>query len=92
MSLLRDSHNLTVDGRPVRIVGRSGPVRATWELYEGDRLLDERTVISGSIDLAGALTTGTEVNVTVKQSLVGPTRVSVYVEGELLADFDGFVA
>lgn len=92
MGITKDNHNVTVDGRPVRVVGTTGLVKATWELFEGDELLASTTMVSGSEDLVGTLSTGTEVTAAITQSMVGPTRVVVSAAGETVAVFDGFVA
>ena len=92
MGITKDNHNVTVEGRPVRVVGTTGLVKATWELFEGDELLASTTMVSGSEDLVGTLSTGTEVTAAITQSLVGPTRVVVSAAGETGAEFDGFVA
>lgn len=92
MALTRDNHNVTVDGRPVRVTGRTGPVRATWSLLEGDTVLAEEEVLGGEMTLTGTLTTGTEVTAVVTQSAFGPTKVVVSSGGETVAQFDGFVA
>lgn len=89
--MLRNAYDLTIDGCPVRVVGRSGPIRATWSLYEGDRLLEEYKALSGSFDLVGTLSSGTEVNTTIEQSLAGPTRVTVHAGDEMVFDTEGFV-
>lgn len=89
--MLRDGYDLTIDGCPVRIEGRSGPLRATWSLYEGDRLLEEYKAIDGIFDLTGTLSSGTEVDVTIEQSSVGPTRVTVHAGEEMILDTEGFV-
>lgn len=92
MSLTRDSHNLTVDGRPVRVVGSTGAIRATWRLFEGDQLLAEEEVLAGTRELVGTLSTGTRVVATVHQSALGSTKVVVIAHGETVAELDGFVA
>lgn len=92
MSVTEDNHNLTLDGRPVRVVGRTGQVRATWQLLEGDVVLAEQEVLTGSVDLVGTLSTGTEVTATIEQSVVGPTRVTVRSGDETVGTFTGFVA
>lgn len=89
--MLRDRYDLTIDGRPVRVQGSSGPLRATWALYEGDTLLEEYKAIAGSFDLTGTLSTGTEVTATIEQSAVGPTRVTVHADDEMILDTEGFV-
>lgn len=91
MSMLGDRYDLTIDGCPVRVVGSSGPLRATWALYEGERLLEEYKAISGSFDLVGTLSSGTEVVATIEQSSVGPTRVTVHAGDEMVLDTEGFV-
>lgn len=89
--MLRDSYDLTIDGCLVHLVAISGPLRATWSLYEGDRLLEEYKAISGSFDLVGTLSSGTEVAATIEQSSFGPTRVTVHADDEMLLDTTGFV-
>ena len=84
--MLRDRYDLTIDGCPVRLVGSSGPLRATWALYEGDQLLEEYKAIAGSFDISG-----TEVVVTIEQSMSGPTRVTVHAGDEMVLDTEGFV-
>lgn len=91
MSMLRDRYDLTIDGCPVSIVGSSGPLRATWALYEGERLLEDYKAIAGSFDLTGTLSTGTEVIATIEQSLFGPTRVTVHAGDDMVLDTTGFV-
>lgn len=89
--MLRDRYDLTIDGCPVSITGQSGPIRATWALYEGERLLEDYKAISGSFDLSGILSTGTEVTATIEQSSVGPTRLTVHADDEMILDTEGFV-
>lgn len=92
MGVFKDNQNVTVDGRPVRIVGRTGPITSNWILYEGDRVLDEKQAKSTPITLTGTLSTGTEVSAEVTQSALGPTTVRVVAHDETVAEFDGFVA
>ena len=89
--MLRDHYDMTIDGCPVRLVGSSGPLRATWALYEGDQLLEEYKAIAGSFDISGTLSSGTEVVVTIEQSMSGPTRVTVHAGDEMVLDTEGFV-
>lgn len=91
MSMLRDGYELTIDGCTVRIIGRSGPLRATWSLYEGELLLEEYKAVSGIFDLSGTLSSGAEVDVTIEQASVGPTRVTVHADDEMILDTTGFV-
>lgn len=92
MGITKDNHNLTIDERPVRVVGSTGPIEATWQLFEGDTLLAEEAVVSGEATLVGTLSTGTEVTAMVTQSALGPTAISVSAHGETVAEFEGFVA
>lgn len=91
MGVLRDGYEISVDGCPVRLTGRSGRIFTTWELHEGDRLLEKDKAPSGSFDLSGRLSSGTEVIVTIDQTGLGPTRVTIEADDETLADLDGFV-
>lgn len=61
MGVTEDKHNVTIDGRPVRVTGTTGAVRATWQLLEADTVLAEEQAISGEFDLVGTLSTGTQV-------------------------------
>lgn len=75
----------------MRVVGESGPIRTTWSLYEGDRLLEEYKAPGGIFDLTGTLSSGTDVDVTIEQSGLGPTRVTVHAGDEIVLDTEGFV-
>lgn len=92
MGIFRNNVNTMVDGRPVRVVGRSGPIRATWRLLEGDAVLEECRMVRGTKELVGTLSTGTEVRAQVAQSVFGPTTVTIMVDGETVAASEGFVA
>lgn len=92
MGITEDKHNVTIDGRPVRVTGTTGPVRATWQLLEGDTVLAEEQALSGEFDLVGTLSTGTQVTATIRQSAFGPTTARVTAHGETVAEFTGFVA
>lgn len=89
--MLSDGYELTIDGCPVRIIGKSGTIRSTWSLYEGDSLLEEYKATSGIFDLSGTLSSGTEVDVTIEVSGLGPTRITVHAGDEMILDTEGFV-
>ncbi|OYN99128.1 hypothetical protein [Enemella evansiae] len=92
MGLFEDKQNATVDGRPVRVVGKTGPVHSSWTLFEADEVLDEKKADSSPITLTGTLSTGTPVSAEVAQGTFGPTTVRISANGETVAEFDGFVA
>ncbi|WP_101650600.1 hypothetical protein [Brevibacterium ihuae] len=92
MGLFGDDVNTTVDGRPVRVQGRTGAIRATWQLLEGDTVLAEHASLGGECELVGTLSTGTEVRAIIGQGVFGPTTVRVVVNGETVAEHQGFVA
>ena len=89
--MLSDVHELTVDGCPVRITAQSGVILTTWSLYEGDRLLEEYKAPGGTFDLSGTLSSGTEVDVAIEHDGLGPTRVTVRADDEMILDTEGFV-
>lgn len=92
MGLFEDKQNATVDGRPVRVVGKTGPVTSSWTLFEADQVLDEQQADKSPITLSGTLSTGTPVSAEVTQGAFGPTTVRISAHGETVAEFDGFVA
>ena len=89
--MLRDVHEITVDGCPVRVVGESGVILTTWSLYEGDRLLERYKAPGGMFDLSGTLSSGTEVDAAIEHDGLGPTRITVHADDEMVLDTEGFV-
>lgn len=63
----------------------------TWELHEGDRLLEKYKAPSGWFELSGTLSSGTEVVAIIEQTGLGPTRVTIKANDEILLDTEGFV-
>ena len=91
MGLLRDQHSIEIDGHSVAVIGKTGPVHATWTLCIDGQEAD-RAKTAGDFTLRGELPDGSPIQAAVHQSLVGPTEVKLEHKGEEVARLTGFVA
>ena len=92
MDLTRDEHHVRVAGAQVTVIGTSGPISATWRLLVDGAEVAREALRNGDHVLAGPLPDGTAVEAHVRQSIVGPTRVSVRHDGLEVLATTGFVA
>jgi len=91
MSLTRDEHTVEIGDSTVTVTGRTGSVHATWALSV-DGVEADSAAAAGEFTLTGTLADGSAVRATVRQSLLGPTEVTVSHDGADVATFEGFVA
>jgi hypothetical protein len=91
MALTSDEHRFEVGGSVVEVIGRTGPVHATWVLVL-DGLEADSAKAAGDFTLRGDLPDGSQVRAQVHQSLLGPTEVVVQHQGEVVGRAKGFVA
>ena len=91
MPLSSDEHVTEIDGVRVTVMGTTGPVHATWTLALDDEEQDSARA-TGDFVLRGTLPDGSGVTAEVSQSLIGPTKVRVLHDDELVMESSGFVA
>lgn len=89
--MTNDDHSVEVGGTIVSVRGKTGPVHATWTLLLDGQEVD-RAKAAGDFTLTGTLPDGSTVNAAVRQSLMGPTKVTIGHRGDEVAEFTGFVA
>ena len=91
MGLTKDEFSAAIGDTVVAVRGTSGAVHATWTLAIDGTEQDSATA-AGDFRLRGRLPDGSEVEASVHQSLVGPTRVVIVHEGNEILNGEGFVA
>lgn len=91
MGITADEHTVQVAGSTVAVTGTTGAVHSRWTLViDGDPA--DSAAAAGDFRLRGTLPGGTAVDAAVHQSLLGPTRVVITHQGDMVLDADGFVA
>jgi hypothetical protein len=92
MSLLRNEHSVTIGDTKVTVVGRTGPIAATWSLLLDGHPVAEQRFICGDPTLSTKLLDGSALDVDVHQGALGPTRVRIRHAGVPISESAGFVA
>jgi len=91
MSVTRDEHRVRIGESEVAVIGQSGLVEATWELFVDDERVDGDTR-SGLFVLRGQVGDGRAIEAHIEQGALGPTHVTIVHDGHEVVSFKGFVA
>lgn len=92
MSLTEDKHSVRIGDTLVTVLGETGPISARWRLQLDGRDVAEEKITSGTHTLRAQLPDGTTVEAEVRQRMLGPTKVVLRHEEEVVGEFSGFVA
>jgi hypothetical protein len=91
VGITRDEHTVEVAGSTVTVKGTTGAIHATWTLLINGDVVDSAAA-AGDFRLRGSLADGTAVEATIRQGLLGPTRVIITHQDTQVLDARGFVA
>lgn len=91
MALTSDRSTVRIAGALVTVTGTTGIISPTWTV-EVDGVEVAKQKVGDDASLDAPLPDGSVATVHIQQGAFGPTRVTVHHEGQLMAEFAGFLA
>jgi|SoiMethySBSTD1v2_1073268.scaffolds.fasta_scaffold1356019_1 hypothetical protein len=92
MDLTHSERSISIGDTMVTVRADSGPMAARWRVQVDGRDVTETQILKGDRTLRAILPDGSNVDVEVRQSALGPTAVTIRHEGVVVADYASFVA